>query len=363
MDLAIGDETISEEELAELARLKVPLVRVRGQWVELDDRQLKAALKAVGRRRTGELTVGEVLRRWCDGGEEELPLVEVDADGAARRPAVRRGRPPPRADADAGGLPRHAAALPGARPVLADFLSGLGLGGILADDMGLGKTVADPVAAARRARERSPAGRRRCWSARCRWSATGRRRRPGSPRRCGVYVHHGGARQRDEELAAAVARGRPGRHHVRHRAAGPGGAARARLGRGWSATRRRRSRTAARQQAQAVRSHPGAHPARADRHAGGEPPGRALVDHGVLQPRAARPGQALPAAATRSRSNGTATTTATAALRRATGPFVLRRLKTDKTIISDLPEKMEMKVWCTSHAPSRRPSTRPWSRT
>jgi len=38
---------------------------------------------------------------------------------------------------------------------------------------------------------------------------------------------------------------------------------------------------------------------------------------------------------------------AAAALKRATGPFVLRRLKTDKTIISDLPEKNEMKVWCT----------------
>ncbi|MDG4821620.1 SNF2-related protein [Asanoa sp. WMMD1127] len=37
---------------------------------------------------------------------------------------------------------------------------------------------------------------------------------------------------------------------------------------------------------------------------------------------------------------------AAAALKRATGPFVLRRLKTDKNIISDLPEKLEMKVWC-----------------
>ncbi|MDF5759149.1 SNF2-related protein [Spongiactinospora sp. TRM90649] len=35
------------------------------------------------------------------------------------------------------------------------------------------------------------------------------------------------------------------------------------------------------------------------------------------------------------------------ALRRATAPFVLRRLKTDRTIISDLPDKQEMKVWCT----------------
>ena len=34
-------------------------------------------------------------------------------------------------------------------------------------------------------------------------------------------------------------------------------------------------------------------------------------------------------------------------LKRATGPFILRRLKTDKKIISDLPEKMEMKTYCT----------------
>lgn len=35
-----------------------------------------------------------------------------------------------------------------------------------------------------------------------------------------------------------------------------------------------------------------------------------------------------------------------APLRRLAGPYILRRLKTDKTIISDLPEKTEMKVFC-----------------
>ncbi|MBO0714244.1 MAG: DEAD/DEAH box helicase, partial [Acidimicrobiales bacterium] len=33
-------------------------------------------------------------------------------------------------------------------------------------------------------------------------------------------------------------------------------------------------------------------------------------------------------------------------LRRCTGPFVLRRLKTDRSIIADLPEKLEIKVYC-----------------
>jgi SNF2 family DNA or RNA helicase len=34
-------------------------------------------------------------------------------------------------------------------------------------------------------------------------------------------------------------------------------------------------------------------------------------------------------------------------VRRLTGPFVLRRLKTDRSIIADLPEKQEMRTWCT----------------
>jgi SNF2 family DNA or RNA helicase len=34
-------------------------------------------------------------------------------------------------------------------------------------------------------------------------------------------------------------------------------------------------------------------------------------------------------------------------LKRLTAPFILRRLKTDRSIISDLPEKNEMKVFCT----------------
>jgi len=34
-------------------------------------------------------------------------------------------------------------------------------------------------------------------------------------------------------------------------------------------------------------------------------------------------------------------------LKRITGPFILRRLKTDRAVIKDLPEKQEMKVFCT----------------
>src|SRR5205823_3192103 len=37
---------------------------------------------------------------------------------------------------------------------------------------------------------------------------------------------------------------------------------------------------------------------------------------------------------------------AAARLRRLTAPFILRRLKTDKSVIADLPDKLEMKVFC-----------------
>jgi hypothetical protein len=80
-ELALGDEVVSADDLAELARLKVPLVRVRGQWVELDDRQLAAALKFMENPRDGEMTGREVLHEVLHG-DGDLPIVGVDADGA-----------------------------------------------------------------------------------------------------------------------------------------------------------------------------------------------------------------------------------------------------------------------------------------
>jgi hypothetical protein len=141
VDLAIGDETISEEELAELARLKVPLVRVRGRWVELDDRQLRAALKAVAGRRAGTMTVDEVIQEIVHGGDAELPLVEVDADGILgdllSGEADRRLEPVPTPEGFTGVLrPYQERGLS-----WLSFMSRLGLGAVLADDMGLGKCV------------------------------------------------------------------------------------------------------------------------------------------------------------------------------------------------------------------------------
>ena len=43
-EIALGDATLSEEEFEKLASLKVPLVNIRGQWVELKPEEIEKAL-------------------------------------------------------------------------------------------------------------------------------------------------------------------------------------------------------------------------------------------------------------------------------------------------------------------------------
>ena len=141
-DLAVGDTTLDPGELAELARLKIPLVRIRGQWVELDERNVKAALKFLESDRSGELPAGDVLLAGLRGPDEDLPVTAVDADGwlgdllsgQTERSLTPLATPPSFQGKLRPYQERGLAWL--------SFLSNLGLGGILADDMGLGKCIA-----------------------------------------------------------------------------------------------------------------------------------------------------------------------------------------------------------------------------
>ncbi|MCY1137360.1 DEAD/DEAH box helicase [Actinoplanes sp. Pm04-4] len=355
IDLIIGDSEVTAEELAELARLKVPLVRVRGQWVELDDRQLKAALKAVGRRRDGELTAGEVLQQVVDGGEEDLPLVEVDADGmlgdllsgqAAERLAL-----VPTPPAFQGTLrPYQERGLSWLH-----FLSRLGLGGILADDMGLGKTaqtlsllLAERVSTVDadvpeflQPPDVAPTLLICPMSLVSNWFKEAGKFAPSLR----VYVHHGGTRQRGADFDAAVANadlvvttyGTAVRDLETLRNVHWGRVV---------CDEAQAIKNSGTRQAQAVR----AVPARTRLALTGTPVENHLAELWSIMD-FCNPGLLGPAKRFRRRFQEPIEVRqdedAAAALKRATGPFVLRRLKTDKTIISDLPEKNEMKVWCT----------------
>ena len=48
-ELAVGDDTLTEDEIAVLAETKAPLIRLRGQWVALDPDQLRRGLEFLER--------------------------------------------------------------------------------------------------------------------------------------------------------------------------------------------------------------------------------------------------------------------------------------------------------------------------
>jgi hypothetical protein len=346
IDLIIGDSEVTAEELAELARLKIPLVRVRGQWVELDDRQLRAALRAVDQRRAGELTAGEVLQQVVDGGDEDLPLVSVDADGMLgdllSGQAAERLTPVPTPAAFQGTLrPYQERGL----SWLA-FLGRLGLGGILADDMGLGKT-AQTLSLLLTERAEAGAGPVPPTLLICpmslvsNWQKEAARFAPSLR----VYVHHGGTRKRqDDDFRDAVAAadlvlttyGTAMRDLTALRDVTWGRVV---------CDEAQAIKNSGTRQAQAVRAIPAATRLALT----GTPVENHLAELWSIMD-FANPGLLGSAKRFRRRFQEPIEirqdSDATAALKRATGPFVLRRLKTDKTIISDLPEKNEMKVWC-----------------
>ena len=154
VQLALGDQQLSEAEWRELMAADDGLVMLRGQWVEVDRQKLQEALdhwKQVEEQAQEGISFLEGMRL--------LAGVPADLDRGGRRP----GRPPmvvrpcrPMAGRRAGedakpGEPATAASNETLQATLRPyqetgvnwlrFLSGLGLGACLADDMGLGKTI------------------------------------------------------------------------------------------------------------------------------------------------------------------------------------------------------------------------------
>ncbi|MFC7279779.1 DEAD/DEAH box helicase [Paractinoplanes rhizophilus] len=140
--LAVGGQSLTESELADLAQAKVPLVRLRGRWVYLDPGHLAAGLRFL-QRGGGSMTAGAALRTIRLLPPEELPLPVTAVGGKGWLADLLSGELDRRLE-----LLDQPAGLAGVlRPYqkrgfswLA-FLDGLGLGACLADDMGLGKTV------------------------------------------------------------------------------------------------------------------------------------------------------------------------------------------------------------------------------
>jgi SNF2 family DNA or RNA helicase len=143
--LAIGDQVITAEELEQLAQLKLPLVKIRGQWVELRPDEIEAAIAFFEKKRARKaMSLGEALRIGLGEGvlDADLPVLGLETEGWIKEVMEKLAEPSRLA------LIEHPAALQGRlRPYqlrgvswLA-FLKQYGFGACLADDMGLGKTL------------------------------------------------------------------------------------------------------------------------------------------------------------------------------------------------------------------------------
>ncbi len=144
-DIAVGGTTLTLHEFEQLASQKAPLVRIEGRWVEIRPEDVKAAVEFIRANPGGEMALGEALRLafGCDARKMGLHVIGVEATGWV--------------SSILGGDESVTASLPTITAPLAfhgtlrpyqerglswlAFMEQFGFGCCLADDMGLGKTV------------------------------------------------------------------------------------------------------------------------------------------------------------------------------------------------------------------------------
>jgi SNF2 family DNA or RNA helicase len=143
--LAIGGQTLSREEFDKLAALNSPLVEINGEWVELRPQDIKAAQAFFAARKDQmTLSLEDALRLSTGDTQtiEKLPVVSFEASGALQELVTtltnnKAIEPLPTPVGFQGQLrPYQQRGM-----AWLAFLERWGLGACLADDMGLGKTI------------------------------------------------------------------------------------------------------------------------------------------------------------------------------------------------------------------------------
>ncbi|MFC4377640.1 DEAD/DEAH box helicase [Nocardia halotolerans] len=339
-ELALGDLVLTPAEMARLVSNKSDLVQLRGEWVQADHRALAAAARYVAQHADDSpVTLADMIGELAAERVDNVPVTEVTAEGWA-------------AELFAGAAEPEPVAVPiGLKAQLRPYqvrglswlatMSRLNCGAILADDMGLGKTVqvlALLVHERETGRDIGPTLLVCPMSVVGNWQRETARFAPDLR----VLVHHGAGRRTGAEFAAAVADADVvvTTYALLARDA-------ALLGeQQWERIvldEAQHIKNAATRQARAARTLRARHRLALT----GTPVEnrleelRALFDFAIPKllgsPQAFRAKFAVPIERERDQQ-------AIDRLRLITDPFVLRRLKTDPTVISDLPEKLEMTV-------------------
>jgi SNF2 family DNA or RNA helicase len=142
--LAIGDQEISYEDFLKLAKLKVPLVKIRGQWVELKAEEIQAAIAFFEKKHlSGEMSVNEVLRVGLGLESEKIgvPVVGFETSGWLKDLLAENNEQKLNEQKAPKGFVGKLRPYQERGLSWLSFLHQLGMGACLADDMGLGKTI------------------------------------------------------------------------------------------------------------------------------------------------------------------------------------------------------------------------------
>ncbi|RME60539.1 MAG: DEAD/DEAH box helicase, partial [Caldilineae bacterium] len=369
--LALGDDPLSREEFDQLIAMDAPLVNLRGRWVELDPQQVQAARRFLEDGHfEGSMSLLQAVRTiqaYSEEGRQRqegnldflhqvvgrdlpdaLPLDSVQVSGWLEEALARlRGVDGP------GEIQEPPGFVGTLRPYQRRgvgwlwYLRTLGMGACLADDMGLGKTV-EAIALLLHARSQAQAAGRRLaptllicpTSVLANWRHEIERFAPALR----PMVHHGSGRSTSHDFVAALAEHDliitsygTARRDVELLAAQE-----------WDALildEAQNIKNPSAKQTQAVRRIPAHHRIALT----GTPVENRLLELWSIM-EFLNPGYL----GSRDRFRQRFVTPieryndeeAAAELRRLVQPFLLRRLKTDPTIISDLPEKNEMVVYC-----------------
>ena len=343
LEVALGDQVITARELEALAQLKAPLVRLRGQWVELNAGEIRAAVDFWNRR--GESSLGDVIRLAV--GADETPG-GFELEGVAASGWVEELLEQLTGQAEFQEIEVPDGFCGTLRPYqmrgyswLA-FLRRWGLGACLADDMGLGKTVQTLAAMQQDRREgaKGPALLVCPTSVLNNWRKEADRFTPELP----LLVHHGPGRKRGAEFVEAarqqaivIASYGVLARDVQFMSEVPW--------RGVVLDEAQNIKNPATRQARAARSLEADYRVAltgtpVENHVGDLWSVMEFLNPGLLGTEGEfRRNYFVPIQAERDAA-------AAQRLQRATGPFILRRLKTDRSIIDDLPEKMESREFC-----------------
>jgi SNF2 family DNA or RNA helicase len=145
-DLSVGGQVLTKAEFEELITQGTPLVEINGQWIELRPQDVRAA-KEFFEKRKGQtkLSVEEALRISTGDNQliDKLPVVKFDASGKLDElmTTMTTGNEGLSAIAEPEGFEGQLRPYQAKGVSWLSFLEQWGLGACLADDMGLGKTI------------------------------------------------------------------------------------------------------------------------------------------------------------------------------------------------------------------------------